>query len=79
MSERDSYNDTPLGFRRWEWLRAHRGLFRTIAAEQSPAVSPDYVRKVFWGLRSSASITAALREAGAPIDSIEEDVCLPAR
>jgi hypothetical protein len=47
------------------WLRAHRGVFVKVA--RSLGVSPQAVRRVFFGQSTSARIERELRLIGAPI------------
>ncbi|HEX4134646.1 MAG TPA: hypothetical protein VHY84_08575 [Bryobacteraceae bacterium] len=58
------------GFRKWVWSRSNRGVFQWIASRQSPPVTADYVRKVFWEQRQSVTIRRALRRAGAPMGTV---------
>lgn len=50
---------------RWLWLRQNRGILTEIALDAD--VTVQMVSAVYWGKKTSAKVTEALRANGAPV------------
>jgi hypothetical protein len=48
------------------WLRANKGVLSEVAKELD--VSPQFVRMVYWRLRTGRRVADRLRQRGAPIE-----------
>ena len=50
-----------------KWASANRGVFTRVAKQLKPSVTPEAVRRVYWGLSKSKRVERALIRVGAPI------------